>query len=170
MKPPDPSQPKKFRARRRVLMDILLILDIAIFLLFTIKIIPIGTLLPILLIIDTFVFLSWHFLAVPLTRVEVTVDSLIGPSQWFLRTTIPLGQVDLSKTNRPKSKSDFTNKLFKDVWAKDGRCIRLHRRILGQHKIRQIMALVERYPVREGKNRPAPPLQDPDIKPRYPNS
>ena len=140
---------KVFQARKRVLFDLVLILQVIIVILSHVT----HLLTPqAYLLIDAgivgFLVLFWFGAVVPLTRIEMTDQSIKGPGPNFFRGTLLLRKVSLRATNT-KSLGWRRHYLYKDVVSGEGQKIRIFRRILGEQQLRKIMTAVECYPDHE---------------------
>jgi hypothetical protein len=144
------AEAKVFTARTRVLFDILLFVNVAIFVACLIQF-SMLTFFSFSLFISVGFSLVWLIIVRPLSRIEMEPKTITGRNQYFQKITIPLRKIDLSRTN--SLSSSFKRKfLCKDIWSVDDECIRLYRRVLGERQVTKIMTVVEKYPFRGSKS------------------
>ncbi len=138
-----------FKARKRVLLDLILILQLIIFVL---SHIPHTLSADTYLLIDGGIVFSlilfWFGAVISMTRIEMTEQTIQGPAPNFSKVTLLLRKISLRKTNAPSSgwKRQY---LYKDIVSGDGQRIRIFRRILGEQQLRKIMTAVECHPFHE---------------------
>jgi hypothetical protein len=142
-----PEGTQIFKARIRVLLDLLLFGNIA-FLTASILYFSWLSFLAISFSYSAGFVLFWIFIITPISTVELTPQSITGRGPNFKKVTIPLRKVDIRVTN-----ATLTNwrrrYLWKDIWSIDEKCVRLYRRVLGERSVAKIMTVIERYPFRE---------------------
>lgn len=147
-----PEGTQVFQARTRVLLDLMLMGNLAILAASILYFSWVSFLLMAFCFSAGFGLL-WSAVIVPISRVELTQQSLTGRGPDFKKNTILLRKVDIRVTN--SSVSSWQRRyLWKDVWSIDENCVRLYRRVLGERQVAKIMTVIERYPFRESS---APP-------------
>lgn len=127
------DEPQEFRPRLRFLFDAILFTDVCLLVLYAVMnlyfilIVALGILLNLL---EAALWFAWvrHALKVNITEEEVT-----GPSEFMVKTTILRSKIDKWKTEnlRPSTKK----RGYVDIWALDGKRIRLIRPVLGRRQV-----------------------------------
>ena len=147
-----PEGTQVFKARTRVLLDLLLFGNIAIL---TASIVYFSwlTFLATAFFFSGSLALLWVIVISPLVQVELTPQALTGRGPDFKKNTLLLRRVDIRVTNSTVT-SWQRRYLWKDVWSIDEQCVRLYRRILGERQVAKIMTVIERYPFRESSMPP----------------
>lgn len=123
---------QEFRPRIRSLFDLILFTDIVMLVVYaagTAPLLAIASFAAILNVIEALVFFLWARSAL---RVRLTETDITGPTEFFARITIPRAKIDKWKTENLRLSTK--KKGFIDIWALDGKRIRLIRPVMGRRQ------------------------------------
>lgn len=155
-----------FKAKTRILFDLLLVTNSVFFVLFAMQIMPFENLKVDAIAVNVAFIFLWYGVASPLTKIRIDQGIIYGRSASFRKVSFPLRRVHHVKTMAPIT--PFLKWFYKDIWSIDGQRIRLHRRIIGQDQVRKIMVVIQDYPFKENPPDKAKELVIPPPQPsRY---
>src|SRR3989338_2562736 len=121
---------KIFRPPFRRTADIVLITDISLLILHAVMDIPPNLMFLIAIVLNVLEIVLWTFWLRNIFSVRITEESITGPGTHLQKVSFPRSELDRQKTEnlRPGTKS----KGYLDLWALDGKRIRLFRKAFGR--------------------------------------
>ena len=132
---------KTFYIRKRFLIDVILITDVALIFLYAITTVNLPAFLAAGIILNVIQIIIWIFWASSVLKIQLTDENISGPSEKFEKKTIPLAKIDKWRTEnlRPKTKK----KGYVDIYSfEEGEKIRLIRPVLGRGQCYYILESV----------------------------
>lgn len=143
-----PEKEKIFRPRRRRLLDLLLLANCLVMILFAFHPIHAFSLGILCLSMSSLLVLLWFFIITPLMTIKIVSNTISGRDGKGMMQTIPFRKIHF--TNTIVSPEGMKRIFFKDIHSLDGKIIRIHRQFLGEGQVNKIIVTIERYPFRDG--------------------
>jgi hypothetical protein len=137
---------RTFRPNFRVVVDVLLIFNVFLFVVYALLQVDFTFLLIAGLIVNSLFILIWFLVISPIVTVQIFQNEITGPSLLFKRKSLTIRSID---HNRLYSTGNPRKSFVKDLWTVDGQRIRLYRKFLGEGKVGTIISIIEKYPFRE---------------------
>lgn len=121
---------KTFNVRKRFLIDIVLITDVTLILLYALTTSNLHVFISAALTLNLLQVLIWLFWVSPTMKIYLDEQALTGPSQNLKKTTIPLDKIDKWRTESLRGATK--KKGYVDIYSFEGSRVRLIRPVLGR--------------------------------------
>lgn len=121
---------RTFNVRKRFLIDIILITDVALIFLYALTTANLPAFIAAGVALNFLQALIWFVWVAPVLKVQLNEQEISGPSQDLKKTVIPLAKVDKWRTETLRASTK--KKGYVDIYSFEGSKVRLIRPVLGR--------------------------------------